>query len=112
MSEFGLVKDKTSLQFEDHLTSLRGDVRKMLLELRGFVMSLGDMVIEEVRPHRIVYAKTLNFRAFLDVQPKGDGLMIVVKYGRSKSENALLICSDKDLEMAKSLISQAFQDIR
>jgi hypothetical protein len=38
--------------------------------------------------------------------------MIVVKYGRGKSENALLIRSDKDLEMAKSLISQAFQDIR
>jgi hypothetical protein len=78
---------------------------------RLFILS-EKIYVTQVHTHRIVYAKTLNFRAFLDVQPKGDGLMIVVKYGRGKSENALLICSDKDLEMAKSLISQAYQAIR
>jgi len=112
MSGFGFVNNKSGLQFEDHLTSLRGDTREILLELRRFVQSLGDNVIEEVRPHRIVYAKTLNFRAFLDVQPKDDGLAIVVKHGRGKPENALLISNDKDLEAAKSQISRAFQDIK
>ncbi len=112
MSEFGFVNNKSGLQFEDHLTSLRDDIKEILLELRRFAKSLGDMVIEEVRPHRIVYAKTLNFRTFLDVQPKDDGLAIIVKHGRGKPENAFLISSDKDLEAAKSQISQAFQDIR
>jgi hypothetical protein len=112
MSEFGFVNNRAGVQFEDHVTSLRGDIREMLLELRQFVKSLGDMVIEEVRPHRIVYAKTLNFRAFLDVQPKDDGLAIVVKYGRSKPENTFRITNDKDLEAVKSQISQAFQDIK
>jgi hypothetical protein len=111
MSEFGFVKNKTSLQFEDHLTTLRGDIREILLELRRFVKSLGDAVIEEVRPHRIVYSKTLNFRTFLDVQPKDDGLAIVIKHGRGRPENALLLSSNKDLEEAKSQISQAFQNI-
>ena len=69
------------------------------------------MVIEEVRPHRIVYAKTLNFRTFLDVQPKDNGISIVVKHGRNKPENAFTISSDKELEAAKSQISQAFQEI-
>ena len=111
MSEFGFVKNKASLQFEDHLTTLRGDIREILLELRRFVKSLGDTVIEEVRPHRIVYAKTLNFRAFLDVQPKVDGLAIIVKHGRGKPENAFLLSSNKDLEEVKSQISRAFQVI-
>jgi hypothetical protein len=112
MNAFGFVNNNTGLQFEDHLTSLRGDIREILLELRRFVKSLGDMVIEEVRPHRIVYAKTLNFRTFLDIQPKDDRLAIVVKHGRGKAENAFLISSDKDLEAVKSQISQAFQDIK
>jgi hypothetical protein len=111
MSKFGFVNNKDGLQFEDHLTNLSGDVREILLELRRFVKSLGDMVIEEVRPHRIVYAKTLNFRTFLDVQPKDNGISIVVKHGRNKPENAFIISSDKELEAAKSQISQAFQDI-
>ncbi|MGH9976583.1 MAG: hypothetical protein ACRD8Z_12220 [Nitrososphaeraceae archaeon] len=111
MSEFGFINNKDGLQFEDHLTNLSGNVREILLELRRFVKSLGDMVIEEVRPHRIVYAKTMNFRAFLDVQPKNNGISIVVKHGRGKPENAFLISSDKELEAAKSQISQAFQDI-
>lgn len=112
MNEFNFVNNKADLQFEDHLTNLRGDIREILLELRRFVKSLGDMVIEEVRPHRIVYAKTLNFRTFLDIQPKDDRLAIVIKHGRGKTENAFLISSDKDLEAVKSQISQAFQDIK
>lgn len=112
MNEFNFVNNKAGLHFEDHLTNLRGDIREILLELRRFVKSLGDMVIEEVRPHRIVYAKTLNFRKFLDIQPKDDRLAIVVKHGRGKTENAFLISSDKDLEAIKSQISQAFQDIK
>jgi hypothetical protein len=112
MNAFGFVNNNAGLQFEDHLTSLRGDIREILLELRRFVKSLGDMVIEEVRPHRIVYAKTLNFRTFLDIQPKDDRLAIVVKHGRDKAENAFLISSETDLEAVKSQISQAFQDIK
>jgi hypothetical protein len=112
MNESGFINNKAGIQFEDHLASLRGDTRDLLLNLRLFVKSLGDMVIEEVRPHRIVYAKTLNFRAFLDIQPKDDRLAIVVKHGRGKAESAFLISSDKDLEAIKLQITQAFQDIK
>jgi predicted transport protein len=112
MSGFGLVNSRDNLQFEDHLTDLRSEIRDIFLALRQFVKSLGETVIEEVRPHRVVYAKTLNFRVFLDVQPKDDRLALVLKYGRDKPESSLLISSDKDLEAAKPQISQAFQEIR
>ena len=112
MSEFGFVNNNPGLQFEDHLTGLTEDTRRKLLELRQFVRSMGKTVKEEVRPHRIVYAKTMNFRVFLDVQPRGDGLMIIIKHGRSKPESAFLISSDEDLEAAKTQISQAFKEIK
>jgi hypothetical protein len=112
LNEFSFIDNKASFQFKDHLASLKGDTRDMLLELRKIVKSLGDTVIEEVRPHRIVYSKTLNFRAFLDVQPKEDGLAIVIMHGKGKPQNALFISSDKDLEGAKSQISHAFQEIK
>ena len=112
MSRFGFVNGNNHLKFEDHLTDLNGEIKDIFLALREFIKSLGDTVIEEVRPHRVVYAKTLNFRVFLDVQPKDSGLAVVLKHGRDKPESALLISSDKDLEAAKSQISRAFQEIK
>jgi hypothetical protein len=108
MSKFGLFNDKTCVPFEAHLSKLEGDLKETLLELRSFVKSLGDTVIEDVRPHRVVYAKTLNFRIFLDVQPARDGLAIAIKRGRGEPEISHLISSNKDLEAVKSKISQAF----
>lgn len=64
------------IPFETHLDSLKEPAKTILLDLRNFVKSLGGTVIEEVRPHRVVYAKTLNFRIFLDVEPAGDSLVI------------------------------------
>lgn len=112
MSEFGLIKNRPDVPFETHLNSLNSDLREKLLELRRFVKSLGAVVIEDVRPHRIVYAKTLGFRIFLDVQPGRDGLALVIKKGRGMSDNPHLISADSDLEAIKSQISQAFLEIK
>jgi hypothetical protein len=110
MSKFGLSSDRTDVPFEAHLSELEGNLKQILLELREFVKSLGATVIEDVRPHRIVYAKTLNFRTFLDVQPGRGGLAI--KYGRGASETSHLISNYKDLEEIKPKISQAFLTIK
>jgi hypothetical protein len=57
MSKFGLYSDKSAaIQFESHLEGLEEETKTLLLDLRNFVKSLGDNVIEEVRPHRITYA--------------------------------------------------------
>jgi hypothetical protein len=112
MSKFGLFSDRTDVPFETHLSELEGNLKQILLELREFVKSLGATVIEDVRPHRIVYAKTLNFRTFLDVQPGRGGLAIAIKYGRGASETSYLISNDKDLEAIKPKISQAFLTIK
>jgi hypothetical protein len=55
MSKFGLYSDKSAaaaIPFESHLEGLEEETKTSLLNLRNFVKSLGDNVIEEVRPHR------------------------------------------------------------
>jgi hypothetical protein len=112
MSKFGLTSDRTDVPFETHLNKLEGNLKQILLGLREFVKSLGATVIEDVRPHRIVYSKTLNFRAFLDVQPGRDGLAIAIKYGREASETSHLISNERDLEAIKPKISKAFLTVK
>ena len=79
MSKFGLYSDKSSISFETHLEGLEEATKTLLISLREFVKSFGNNVIEEIRPHRIVYAKSLTFRYFLDIQPRKDILMILSK---------------------------------
>jgi dimeric dUTPase (all-alpha-NTP-PPase superfamily) len=66
MSKFGLYSDKSAaaIPFEHHLEGLEEQTKILLLDLRDFVKSLGDNVIEEVRPHRITYAKSLTIDPF------------------------------------------------
>ena len=56
MSKFGLYSDDSAaaIPFESHLEGLEEEPKTSLLDLRNFVKSLGNNVIEEVRPHRIV----------------------------------------------------------
>ena len=56
MSKFGLYSGKSAIPFENNLQGLEEETKTSLLNLRNFVKGLGDNVIEEVRPHRIVYA--------------------------------------------------------
>ena len=62
MSNFGFYSEKSNITFESHLAGLQENTRGLLLDLRAFMKSLGDNVIEEPRPHRIAYAKSLNLR--------------------------------------------------
>ena len=112
MSKFGLYSNKPSIPFETHLNGLGEQPRASLLEIRNFVKSLGDNVIEEVRPHRIVYSKSLTFRIFLDILPKNDSLIISTRSSRSESAAILTIRTVEEVEHLKSQIKHTFQTIR
>jgi hypothetical protein len=100
------------IPFETHLDKLREPVRSIMIDLRGFVKSLGTNVIEEVRPHRVVYAKTMNFRTFLDVEPAGDSLLLSIRYGRAAPPIAATVRSAEDAEDAKKHIIEAYKKIQ
>jgi predicted transport protein len=81
--------------------------------LRNFVKSLGDNVIEEVRPHRITYAKSLTFRTFLDIQPRKDSLTISLRKSRSESTTDYIVKTVvEDMENVKPQIAEAYEEIK
>ena len=112
MSKFGIYTDKSDISFDTHLAGLEEQTRQLLLTLRTFIKSLGDNVIEEIRPHRIVYAKTLNFRTFVDIQPRNDSLVISVKRGRNEPTSSEVIDSRSRLDAIKKQIANAYNTIR
>ena len=112
MDKFGLYSNKPILSFESHLKGLGEQPRALLLELRNFVKSLGDNVIEEVRPHRVVYAKSLTFRIFLDIQPKNDSLLISTRSSRNEPAAILTVRTAEEVEHLKPQIKHAYQIIR
>src|ERR687891_91807 len=107
-----LNSEKLSIAFESHLAGLQEKTRGLLLDLRGFIKSLGDNVIEEPRPHRIAYAKSLNFRVFADIQPKEDCLIVSIRRGRTEPIVTYMVKNLSELEDAKNQLSEAYSMIK
>ena len=107
-----LNPEKSGISFESHLEGLEEQTRTLLLNLRTFIKSLGDNVIEEPRPHRIYYAKSLNFRIFADVQPKDDSLIISIRKDRTEPLYTCEVKSPSELEVIKVQISEAYIKIK
>jgi predicted transport protein len=112
MSKFGLYSDRSAIPFDNHLEGLEEETKTLLLNLRNYVKSLGKSVIEEVRPHRIVYAKSLTFRTFLDIQPKKDSLTISLRKGRNESTINHTVKTAEDIENVKPQIANAYENIK
>lgn len=100
------------IPFESHLEGLKEPARTILLDLRGFVRSLGSNVIEEVRPHRVAYAKTMNFRTFLDIKPASDSLVLSIRYGRAAPPTTATVRTTEEAENVKKQIAEAYQKIQ
>lgn len=100
------------IPFETHLERLGEPAKTIMVDLRKFVLSLGCNVIEEVRPHRVAYAKTMNFRTFLDIEPAGDSLVVSIRYGRATPPATATIRTAEDAENAKRQIADAYQKIQ
>jgi hypothetical protein len=100
------------IPFESHLEKLKEPARTIMVDLRTFVKSLGTNVIEEVRPHRVIYAKTMNFRTFLDVEPAGDSLVLSIRYGRTAPPTTATIRTAQDAENMKKWIAEAYSKIQ
>ena len=98
--------------FETHLEGLEEPAKTAMLDLRSFVKSLGSNVIEEVRQHRVAYAKSMNFRTFLDIAPAGNSLVVTIKYGRAAPPSTTTVKTVQDAEIAKKQIADAYQKIQ
>ncbi len=111
MGKFGLFSDKSSIPFESHLDGLEDQTKTLLLHLRKFVKSLGENVVEEVRPHRVVYAKSLTFRYFLDIQARKDVLIVSTRKSRKEPPVEHMVKDMQEMDNIKPEISEAYANI-
>jgi hypothetical protein len=110
---FGLYSNKArDISFESHLSSLEQEPKQILLEIRDFVKALGSNVIEEIRPHRIVYAKSLTFRTFLDIQPRNNALVVSIRKSRTEPPSVNTIQSPLQSADIKTQIAVAYNSIK
>ena len=112
MSKFGFFPENSDVSFQSHLKGLEVQTRGLLLDLRVFIKSLGDNVIEEIRPHRIAYAKSLNFRTFVDIQPKNDNLIISIRRGRTYPLITRIVRNSSELKAIGQQIAEAYETIK
>jgi hypothetical protein len=111
MTKFGFYNNAPKISFDTHLINLHPDQRKLLIELRNFVRTIGDNVVEDIRPHRIVYSKTLAFRNFLDVQPRIEEIIIATRKNRKETPIIYKISNKQDFEKLKEEIISAYKNI-
>jgi hypothetical protein len=111
MTKFGFYNNAPKISFDAHLINLHPDQRKILIELRNFVRMIGDNVVEDIRPHRIVYSKTLAFRNFLDVQPAIEEIIIATRKNRKETPIIYKISNKQDFEKLKEEIISAYKNI-
>ena len=111
MTKFGFYNNAPKISFDTHLINLHPNQRKILIELRNFVRTIGDNVVEDIRPHRIVYSKTLAFRNFLDVQPAIEEIIIATRKNRKETPIIYKISNKQDFEKLKEEIISAYKDI-
>jgi predicted transport protein len=111
MSRFGMYSEGPKLSIEEHTSKMNDSIKEIFLELRAFTLSLGPNVVEEVRPHRIVYGKSIILRSFLDIQPLDETLIISLKTESRGTGREIPLNRREQLSEIKDLISNAYTKI-
>ncbi|MGI0074885.1 MAG: hypothetical protein ACREA5_02950, partial [Nitrosotalea sp.] len=63
----GLISGKKR-DYDEFRSSMPSNVATLFDELRSYCLTLGKNVIEDIRMHRIVFAKSIKFRSFVDIE--------------------------------------------
>ena len=111
MNNFGMYSEGPKPSIDQYLYKLDDPMKNIFQEIRSFVFSLGSNVIEEVRPHRVVYSKSFNFRTFLDIQALNNTLAISVKMEPKSAPNRMNINTKEQLQQIKDMIQKGYAKI-
>ena len=110
--KFDLYDNTRNIPFNIHLENLDEHCQIQLLELRKFVKSLGDDVVENIRPHRIVYAKKIVFRSFLDIKPyKNNEIVLSLRSNRNDPLKVYKLNNNSNINEIKNEIGNAYKKI-
>ena len=112
MDKLNLAKDSAlSGNVEDIVQNLTDPIKQVFFAISGFAVSLGSNVIKDNRPHRVIYAKSIVFRSFLDVKPHADHLEVKVIKGRNFEPETFKIKNVQELAEIKMKIKDAYERV-
>ena len=98
--------------YDDFKKQLSPQVRPLFEEIRGYCLSLGSNVLEDVRMHRIVFCKSLTFRYFADIEPQRDSVIAKIRRDRREPVREIEVRPDSGIEEIKEVIKDAYSNIR
>ena len=98
--------------YEDFKKQLPPQIKPLFDDLRDYCFSLGKNVVEDVRMHRIVFGKSMTFRFFVDIEPQRDSVLIKIRRDRKEPLRKIDIKPNEDLNQIKTLIIEAYSNIR
>jgi len=106
----GLISGKKRT-YDEFRSSMQSGVATLFDEIRSYCLTLGQNVVEDIRMHRIVFAKSIKFRSFADVEPQRDSIIIKIKKDRKEPEKELEIKLNDNLDEIKKLLLDAYSNI-
>lgn len=106
----GLISGKKRT-YDEFRSSMPSSVATLFDEIRSYCLALGQNVVEDIRMHRIVFAKSIKFRSFADVEPQRDSVIIKIKKDRKEPEKELQIKLNDNLDEIKKLLLDAYTSI-
>ncbi len=106
----GLISGKKRT-YDEFRSSMQSGVATLFDEIRSYCLVLGQNVVEDIRMHRIVFAKSIKFRSFADVEPQRDSIIIKIKKDRKEPEKELEIKLNDNLDEIKKLLLDAYTSI-
>ena len=106
----GLISGKKRT-YDEFRSGMPSGVATLFDELRSYCLTLGQNVVEDIRMHRIVFAKSIKFRSFADIEPQRDHVIIKVKKDRKEPEKELQLKPNDNLYEIKKLLLDAYTSI-
>ena len=87
--------------FEQFKKQIPTSILPLFEEIRGFCLSLGDSIIEDVRMHRVVFCKSMTFRWFADLEPTEEGIILKIQKNRKEPIQIIKILKNEDITKQK-----------
>jgi predicted transport protein len=97
--------------YEDFKKQIPIKIQPLFDLIRDYCFSLGEIVVEDIRMHRIVFGKSMTFRWFADVAPQENSVIIKIQKNRKESPQNLQVELDQDLTNLKKILKEAFDTI-
>ena len=106
-----LISSGRARSYDDFKKQIAPLMKPVFDSLREYCLSLGKNVVEDVRMHRVVFCKSINFRFFADMEPQRDSISIKIRRDRKELQKEIEIKADQSLDEIKNLLLDAYNTI-